>query len=520
MNKNNTIIHFTIFALIVILAFVVRIYNIDSVPSGIYPDEANNGTNAFDAMQSGHYPWFYPDNNGREGLFLNIIALLFKFFGVSILTLKLPAIIMGTLTVIGVYFLARELFISKPRLALIASYLTAVSFWAINFSRISFRANMMLPVLTFAFYFFFRGIRTKKAIDFIISGAIFGLGFHTYIAFRIAPALLIVLLILLTIQGGRIFLSDYWKKILIFIFCAVIVAFPIFYTYHQHPEYLTSRSGDISVFSPSEKGLVEILTDTISTSLLKFNVHGDQNWRHGFPPLPTLEPVAGIMFLCGIIFSAWIFIYFFYRRVSHKNTNRKLVTHGFLIAWFFAFLAPEFMTTEGLPHSLRSLGTLPVVYIFAAFFINYLLERAQHYSHKLFICASVLTIALLIYIGFFGIMQYHVLWATSTEQAHAFNKNLTDIAHYIPTLPVTMPIYIVASSMERLPIRLLNIHNQNIIFIEKNEINKIDTAHFFYLISPYETDLIIDTLSKNLTLTIEPINMTLDSSFTLIYPTK
>ena len=520
MSKKNTIIHFTILSLIVILAFVVRIYNIDSVPSGIYPDEANNGTNAFDAMQAGHYPWFYPDNNGREGLFLNIIALLFKFFGVSVITLKLPAIMMGTLTVIGVYFLARELFISKPRLALIASYLTAVSFWAINFSRISFRANMMLPVLTFAFYFFFRGIRTKKILDFIISGAIFGLGFHTYIAFRIAPALAIVLFILLTIQGGRTFLRNYWTKILTFILCAGVVASPIFYTFHQHPEYLTSRSGDISVFAPSQNTLIETLLHTVSTSLLKYNVHGDQNWRHGLPSLPTLEPLVGIMFFCGILLSAWLFIYFFYRRIIHKTTNRKLVTHGFLIAWFFAFLAPEFMTTEGLPHSLRSLGTLPVAYIFAAFFINYLLERAQHRSHKHFIFTSVLTITLLVYVGFFGIMQYHVLWATSAEQAHAFNKNLTDIAHYIPTLPTATPIYVVTSSMERLPIRLLNIENKNIIFIEKNEIDKIDTTQFFYLIAPYETDIIISSLSQKSTLTIEPIITSLESSFTLICPLK
>lgn len=138
MTKNK--IHLILLTLIIILAAILRIYNIDSAPAGIYPDEANNGTNAYDAQLNNDYQLFYPDNNGREGLYINLIAFSFKFFGVNMLTLKLASILMGILTVLGVYFLSKELFIGKPRLTLIASYLTAVSFWAINFSRIGFRA--------------------------------------------------------------------------------------------------------------------------------------------------------------------------------------------------------------------------------------------------------------------------------------------------------------------------------------------------------------------------------------------
>lgn len=516
MTKKNKIIHFSILGIIIVLAIIVRVWNIDSVPSGIYPDEANNGTNAYDAQLTSDYQWFYPDNNGREGLYLNFMAMAFKLFDVSLLTLKLPSIIMGVLTVIGVYFLSRELFISKPRLALIASYLTAVSFWAINFSRIAFRAIMMLPILAFSFYFIFRGIRTNKWWNFALAGFIFGLGFHTYIAFRIAPALLVVLFILLLLQYGTKLFKQHWKNAIIFILFTLLSAFPIFYTLNAHPEFLNSRTGDVSIFANSEDGLATALTHTVTTSLLKFNVYGDQNWRHGFPPHPTLESFVGVMFIGGIILSTIIFFLYLYRRFFKKIHNRKLVTHGLLLAWFFAFLAPEFLTVEGLPHSLRSIGTLPVVYIFAAFFINFLIERAQKRSHTVYIIVSVIMLTLLLCSGFLSIIKYHVFWATSAQQAQAFNKSLTDIARYIPSLPQDTPKYIITGPLERLPIILLNEKTPNMYLLYEDELANINTEKDFYVLLPYHNDTIIRYLSDRQNVSVEIIPTDLETEFIVI----
>lgn len=518
MKIKNHHIHITLLFLIILLAIFVRSYNISILPSGVYPDEANNATNAIDAIATHTYPWFYPDNNGREGLFLNLIALSFMTFGVNIIALKVPAIIMGVLTVCGVYALSREIFISKPRIALIACYLTAVSFWAINFSRIAFRANMMLPILTFSFFFLLRGIRTKHHAPFIFAGLLFGLGFHTYIAFRIAPLLLATLLILFLIQEGIPFIKIHWKNITLFVFCALITTLPMLHTFYIHPEYLQSRSADISVFAQKDQPLFTTLQETVSASLLKYNVVGDQNWRHGYPPLPTLEPFVGAMFVGGILISLYIALHFFYLRVTKKNRNRKFVMHTFLIAWFFAFLAPEFMTTEGLPHSLRSLGTLPVVFIFAAFFIDFLLTHAQKHSYHTYMFSSMVIVTFLIYTGFFGVLQYHIAWANRIEQSHAFNKNLTDIGKYVQTIPDDTHIYIITGTMERLPIRFLTSTQNNITFLYDNEISSIDTTQNFIVIMPSENTETFDQLNTQFDLTLQKIFLPLDSSFILIYP--
>ena len=194
--KGNVLRSRTVFwsllILITVAGFAIRFYDINALPSGLYPDEAMNGTNALDANRTGNYKIFYPENQGREGLFINIQAFSIKAFGSNMTALKLPSTIFGALAILGVGLLAWELFRSRYA-ALIAAFLVATSYWAINFSRIGFRAIMVPFVLSFSFYFFFRGLRKERFLPFILSGLFFGTGLNTYTAFRLAPFILIFL---------------------------------------------------------------------------------------------------------------------------------------------------------------------------------------------------------------------------------------------------------------------------------------------------------------------------------------
>ena len=82
MNKKFTT---TLLIVIVIIATFLRLYNITQVPPGLYPDEAMNGNNALEALSKlpslSGFKVFYPENNGREGLFINIQAISVGLFG-------------------------------------------------------------------------------------------------------------------------------------------------------------------------------------------------------------------------------------------------------------------------------------------------------------------------------------------------------------------------------------------------------------------------------------------------------
>ena len=148
-------------ALIVLGALFLRTYKLSTLPPGVYPDESVNGIDAITANANHNWQLFYTNNNGREGLFMNLIALGFSLFGVSVVTLKMWSVLFGTLTVLGMTLLGEELLASR-RAGLIAGFLTATSFWAINFSRIGFRAIMLPFVLVFSIFFLIRGIQKKK----------------------------------------------------------------------------------------------------------------------------------------------------------------------------------------------------------------------------------------------------------------------------------------------------------------------------------------------------------------------
>ncbi|PJA87002.1 MAG: hypothetical protein CO141_01805, partial [Candidatus Moranbacteria bacterium CG_4_9_14_3_um_filter_42_9] len=260
--------------------------------------------------------------------------------------------------------------------------MTAVSFWAINFSRISFRANILPAVLVFSFYFLWKGLRTRHWTDFAVGGFIFGIGLHTYIAFRIAPAILIATLISLVASRPN-FLKEYWKKILIFVIFTVISAAPMLYTFFwSHPEYFESRSASISIMSPqvNQGHLLQTFLRSFGLSLAKYNFWGDQNWRHNYPPYPILDPLTGIAFLFGFIYICAMTFRSSFQRIFKKMKNPEMEKYVFLVIWFFALLAPEFMTAEGNPHALRSIGTLPVVFLFAGLTFNFFLKNGERHS--------------------------------------------------------------------------------------------------------------------------------------------
>ncbi|MFZ2154076.1 MAG: glycosyltransferase family 39 protein [Candidatus Moraniibacteriota bacterium] len=491
--KNQKIVNLTLLILIMLAAFTVRFYNIENVPSGVYPDEAVNGIDALGAASSGNYQWFYPANNGREGLMMNLISFCFQIFGVSIFALKLPSMIFGTLTVLGTYLLTKELFKSQ-RAGLLTAFFVAFSFWAINFSRISFRANMLPTILSFSFYYLFCGIRYNKVIHnlktstrrfyqssafksyfcFAMAGLIFGIGLHTYISFRIAPAILLVSFIALWITKKH-FWRDYWMHSLLFIAFMLVSMSPILLDFYKHPEYVSSRSGSISVLSPevNHGHLVKELSRSLFLSLVKYNFWGDQNWRHNYPPYPILNPILGFTFLGGLIYLITKWFHLLILRFKHKIRDRKFYVYSFILAWFFGMLAPEFLTAEGLPHALRSIGTLPVTFIIATIPFLWLLGKKERYGHGFKLIILSLIVATLPFIAVFETLKYHYFWANSLQQAQSFEFSLIDDAYYLRSLPSATPVVVIAENMQRIPIKMFNYERNETIYIHQDELDNV-----------------------------------------------
>jgi len=137
-------------------------------------------------------------------------------------------------------------------------------------------------------------------------------------------------------------------------------------------------------------------------------------------------------------------------------------------------LAPEFLTAEGNPHALRSIGTLPVVFVFAGITFEYLFELSKKFGFFSRKTITTFIIFSLVFIGIFNTLKYHVVWANKERVAYSFNKNVTEISKYIALMSPNQETYVITSynGIERLPAKIFHTKTYNHYFFP-NELDKI-----------------------------------------------
>lgn len=407
-----------IFLLLLILGLAgfFRLWQIGSIPPGLYPDEAINGNDALKTLETNQFNVFYPENNGREGLFIWLIALSFKLFGPTAQSIRLVSALLGILTVLGLYLLTKELF--NKKIALLSSFFLSVSFWHTNFSRIGFRAILVPLLICFSFYFLFRAFRKNTLLDYTWAGIFFALGFYTYIAFRAALLILGMVILLKMIEywqkNKKSYLKDGWWKVDIFFVVIIVIALPLGIYFFNNPQDFIGRAGGVSIFS-AEQPLKELAISTIKT-LGMFNFVGDWNWRHNYAGLPMLNWTVGILFVIGLILSL---------------VKKRI----FLLSWFVFMLLPAVFTYEGLPHALRTIGVIPVVCIFASLGLVWLFNKVSKANKEI---AILILIFLIIYPTLANFNKYFLQWAKNPNVAGAFRQDLVDLTDYLNNLPANI----------------------------------------------------------------------------------
>jgi len=470
-----------ILLIILLIASFFRLWKLNKIPPGLYPDVAINGNEAFFSLKNRDFKVFYPENYGREGLWMWLIAFSFSICGVSIWSIRIVSAVFGILTVFGLYLLAKELFSSlefkvygldSEGVALLSSFFLATSFWHTNFSRIGFRAILLPFVLVFYFYFLIRGFKTKKFFNFIISGIFFGLGFYTYTSFRMA----VLILPFIFVPFWFIFKKENCqKKYLLLVACFLIatffVALPIGIYFLKNPQDFISRATPITIFN-AENPLKEFFKSLI-LHLAMFNFYGDPNWRHNFSGKPELFWPVGILFLIGIFISIKESI------SSIKNKNLSLATYNLLlVSWFFVMLLPGTLTREGIPHSLRVVGVIPVVFIFAGLGgvkVYQFLENNVK-SKKLLFSACIL---FLFAIFLFEFNKYFFVWAKREEVKSEFTSEYLEMGNYLNSLPEDFEKYVIANR-SGVPVSWANgipMSAQSIMFLEISKYKEIKSNY-------------------------------------------
>ncbi len=468
--KINKALFLLTLALIIAAGAFFRTWQLEFLPPGLQYDEAYNGLDGLQASQTGDFKVFYTENNGREGLYINIVGLSLRAFGVDNMAVRLTSAIFGIITILGFFLLAKELKFSGFTV-LMGTFMLAFSFWHINFSRLAYRGIMAPMLLVWIFYLFFKGfhsirIRGRKKIEehlvakgiayFALAGLLTGIGFHTYISFRVVPLIFAILVFFLIFEDKN-FLKVYWKGALVFVFGALIAALPLFLYFYENPADFSGRSNSVSVFNAPDKTFMSAFSESLTKHLASFFLVGDSNQRHNHSAFPLIPMVWSALFGLGFVISIKEIFSTIIGKFKKTRGLRLFCAALLAQAIFWVMLIPGVLTIEGVPHALRIIGTIPAVFLITLFSFEYFLKlyNTVKYSPRrnlkpwrwnilrISLAGLVITVILS---GISQVYLYYAVWANDPRTPQAFERELFDLGKLVSELELKQQNYIVVSS--------------------------------------------------------------------------
>jgi 4-amino-4-deoxy-L-arabinose transferase-like glycosyltransferase len=464
--RNRTLIFLLI---ILAIAAFFRLWQITSLPGGLFPDEAANGLDIVNYIFQGHHSPFFERGLGREALFFYLQAISVALFGIGVWQLHLVSALIGILTVLATWFLAKQLF--NERVAFFTSFFFATSTWHTTLSRTGFRAILVPLLATLFFYFVYLTFKEnsdrKRVLFAILAGLSLGLGFYTYISFRAIIAIIGLLAIIIVVINREIF-KKIWREIVIGLVSMLIIITPLVIYFINHPWYFLGRAGCVSIFNPdlNQGDILGTFFEVLKKTFWMFFTEGDLNWRHNVSGFSMLNPLVSPLFAFGFLYSLLIIFQKFIKinpvrkagaSDSTLSQNKETGLYSspaqgtgfsngvniflgkltedyfkylFLVIWFLGMLVPKIFSAQEIPHGLRAIGAMPAVFFFPGIILELFWQKVILKFNHNFIFGGILAIILALSLLYDGYLYFGIS-AHSPDFYYAYRSDLTVVSNYL-----------------------------------------------------------------------------------------
>lgn len=394
MNKNNIFL-----SIIVIFAIFLRFFQLDTNPPSLTWDEASWGINAYTLSISGRdefgkfLPITYLESFGdfKPPVYAYLTVIPVWIFGVNEFSIRFMSALLGSLTVLLTYFLVKELFFSNKKnevIALIASFLFAISPWHTLLSRAAFEANVATFFIVLGVLLFLKGTQ-KKLHLFIFTLSLFSfvVAMHTFNTSRVFLPLFVVVLFFL--KKSVLFLN--WKKTILGLLIPFLASIPLLIFMLTPQAQLRFQEvnifSDISVIERTNK-LMENSENTFISRIIynrrfayavEFISHYLDNLNPAFlfikgdgNPKFSIQDV-GQMYLWELPFLV-VGAFLIFR----KRDGYSII----LPIWILLGIIPA-ATARETPHALRIETTLPVFQVITAYGLFFSYEYILKIKYKI-----------------------------------------------------------------------------------------------------------------------------------------
>jgi hypothetical protein len=347
---------------IVLLAFLLRVWRLGTLPFTLGGDEASQGLEALRVING---ELRNPFTTGwlsvpTMSFFYNSLSI--RFLGSTIFALRLPWVIVGTFTVLTTFLLVRQLL--GTRMALVTAVIVATYHYHIHYSRLGSNQIADPLFLSLALYFLYRALDRRSNLDWALMGTVSGMAFYVYAGARLTPVVIGTVLAYIFLLNPRRFWRENRQGILVGGAAFLIVAAPMLQYAARFPDDFNARINEVGIFQSGwlaqeveilEKPTWEILLDQFRRASLAFHYYSDQTVWYGLRE-PLLDPLFGGLFLLGLFYGI---MQMFDRKVGPRIAP--------MMAWWWGGILLGGMLTESPPSSQR-LITLAVP---VSFFIAY-----------------------------------------------------------------------------------------------------------------------------------------------------
>ncbi len=422
--------------LIVLIAFGLRVWQLDGVPPGWRDDELINSLVISQKVLDGNLAVYYADASGHEALYHLLNAGMLGLFGANMVGIRLLSAFVGTLTVALTYQVGRRLFHKK--VGVIAAAALAFSFWSLMYSRIGLR-HVLTPALTLTtFYFFWQALgivncqyltlntQRRSLANFVLAGLFMALGFYTYFASRGVPLILLAFCGYLLLVAPNV-IKRRWQGIVLMFGITAVLTIPLLITLRQQPES-ESRVGELAVpLVEAQQGNFEPIKEFTLTTLSMFHAHGDGEWLYNIPDRPVFSSIGAIFFWFGVLIAIILAIKPVINRI--RTHHSPLATHhshaaAFLLVWWLAGISPGFISVPAasLGHTIMA---QPAVFILAAIPIYQLSTINYQLS-------TVFAVGMLVFgIAARDLPDYFVEWPQRGMVRFLYRGDIYDAATYL-----------------------------------------------------------------------------------------
>lgn len=410
---------FVLLGIIVILGGLLRCVYLSQLPAGFHGDEAAYGYNAYSIIQTGadeygaRFPLVFKSFEDYKPALYGYIDIPFvMLLGLTEAATRMPSALFGSLTIIMIFFLTKQLFHSDTLTAVLSSLILAISPWHIMFSR---TASEVIISMFFLLVFLYSLLKIKKQYH---SGWMFlaicsgFLSFWAYTASRVTIPLIALILLLTTIRKTPKKISASFPIGLLLV---VIVLLELFFNNFAN----NNRFSQVSIFNnPNTKLVLEeqiredqftpvAVTRMYHNKLVNYSRTILSNYSKyfsldflflegGLPPRHRI-PNAGLFYIWQLPFLL-IGVYIMVRKQEFGGILS-------LILWP-ALLVPAIITFDDIPNVQRSIMILPIITIITAYGVSKSIVFVSRKGKRFFWVVLVACIGIALYESLYFFHQY------------------------------------------------------------------------------------------------------------------